>query len=107
MCKLCNTDSPPAYVNSIKYADKLKVVKQYIGTYPCRQCTHQLMTWSRATNDSTPIVWYCPNLYGGIRLTTKLINDLCAQFGFKASNWNYTRGTVTIIKDDKCKYTSK
>ena len=47
---------------------------------------------------SEPPYWYCPNLYGGIRLTTKLINDLCAQFGFKASNWDYTRGTVTITK---------
>ena len=51
MCKLCNTNSPPVYVNSIKYADKLEVVKQYIGTYPCRQCTHQLMKWSRTTNN--------------------------------------------------------
>ena len=58
MCKLCNTNSPPASVNSIKYADKLKVVKQYIGTYPCKQCTHQIMTWSRATNDSTQIDQY-------------------------------------------------
>ena len=47
-----------------------------------------------------PPYWYCASLYGGIRLTTKLINDLCAQFGFKASNWDYTRGTVTIIKDN-------
>ena len=58
MCKLCNTNSPPASVNSAKYADKLEVVKQYIGTYPCKQCTHQIMTWSRATNDSTQIDQY-------------------------------------------------
>ena len=58
MCKLCNTNSPPASVNSIKYADKLEVVKQYIGTYPCKQCTHQIMTWSRATNDSTQFDQY-------------------------------------------------
>ena len=58
MCKLCNTNSPPASVNSIKYADKLEVVKQYIGTYPCIKCTHQIMTWSRATNDSTQIDQY-------------------------------------------------
>ena len=58
MCKLCNTNSPPASVNSIKYADKLEVVKQYIGTYPCIKCTSQLMTWSRATNDSTQIDQY-------------------------------------------------
>ena len=58
MCKLCNTNSPPAYVNSIKYADKLEVVKQYIGTYPCIKCTNQIMTWSRATNDSTQIDQY-------------------------------------------------
>jgi len=53
MCKLCNTNSPPASVNSPKYADKLEIVKQYIGTYPCIKCTHQLMTWSRATNTPT------------------------------------------------------
>ena len=48
-----------------------------------------------------PPYWYCANLYGGIRLTTKLINDLCAQFGFKASNWDYTRGTVTITEGNR------
>ena len=58
MCKLCNTNSPPASVNSIKYADKLEIIKQYIGTYPCIKCTHQIMTWSRATNDSTQIDQY-------------------------------------------------
>ena len=58
MCKLCNTNSPPAYVNSAKYADKLEVVKQYIGTYPCKQCTNQLMTWSRATNNPTQFDQY-------------------------------------------------
>ena len=58
MCKLCNTNSPPAYVNSIKYADKLEVVKQYIGTYPCIKCTHQFMTWSRATNTPTQFDQY-------------------------------------------------
>ena len=50
---------------------------------------------------SEPPYWYCPNLYGGIRLTTKLINELCAQHGFKASNWNYVTTTVTIVKDNK------
>ena len=58
MCKLCNTNSPPASINSIKYADKLEIIKQYIGTYPCIKCTHQIMTWSRATNDSTQIDQY-------------------------------------------------
>lgn len=58
MCKLCNTNSPPASVNSPKYAAKLEIVKQYIGTYPCIKCTHQIMTWSRATNDSTQIDQY-------------------------------------------------
>ena len=58
MCKLCNTNSPPAYVNSIKYADKLEVVKQYIGTYPCIKCTHQLMAWSKATNTPTQFDQY-------------------------------------------------
>lgn len=58
MCKLCNTDSPPASVNSIKYADKLEIIKQYIGTYPCIKCARQLMTWSRATNDSTQFDQY-------------------------------------------------
>lgn len=58
MCKLCNTNSPPASVNSLKYADKLEVVKQYIGTYPCIKCTRHLMTWSRTTNDSTQIDQY-------------------------------------------------
>ena len=58
MCKLCNTNSPPASVKSVIYADKLEVVKQYIGTYPCIKCTHQIMTWSRATNDSTQIDQY-------------------------------------------------
>lgn len=58
MCKLCNTNSPPASANSIKYADKLEVVKQYIGTYPCIKCTHQIMTWSRATNDPTQFDQY-------------------------------------------------
>ena len=53
-----------------------------------------------------PPYWYCANLYGGIRLTTKLINELCAQFGFKASNWDYTKRTVTILKDDKCTTTT-
>lgn len=50
-----------------------------------------------------PPYWYCASLYGGIRLTTKLINDLCSQFGFKASNWDYTRGTVTITKGTEMK----
>ena len=58
MCKLCNTNSPPASVNSIKYADKLEIIKQYIGTYPCIKCTNQIMTWTRATNDSTQIDQY-------------------------------------------------
>lgn len=58
MCKLCNTNSPPASVNSIKYVDKLEVVKQYIGTYPCIKCTRQLMTWSRATNTPTQFDQY-------------------------------------------------
>ena len=58
MCKLCNTNSPPASVNSIKYADKLEVVKQYIGTYPYIKCTHQIMTWSRANDDSTQFDQY-------------------------------------------------
>ena len=58
MCKLCNTNSPPASVKSVIYANKLEVVKQYIGTYPCIKCTHQIMTWSRATNDSTQIDQY-------------------------------------------------
>ena len=58
MCKLCNTNSPPASVNSTKYADKLEIVKQYIGTYPCKQCTNQLMTWSRATNNPTQFDQY-------------------------------------------------
>ena len=54
---------------------------------------------------SEPPYWYCTNLYGGIRLTTKLINELCAQFGFKASNWDYTKGTVTIVKETEVKRT--
>ena len=58
MCKLCNTNSPPVISKSVIYADKLEVVKQYIGTYPCIKCTHQIMTWSRATNDSTQIDQY-------------------------------------------------
>ena len=58
MCKLCNTNSPPASVNSPKYADKLEIVKQYIGTYPCIKCTHQIMIWSSTTNDSTQIDQY-------------------------------------------------
>ena len=58
MCKLCNTNSPPVVSKSVIYADKLEVVKQYIGTYPCIKCTHQIMTWSRATNDSTQIDQY-------------------------------------------------
>ena len=58
MCKLCNTNSPPVVSKSVIYADKLEVVKQYIGTYPCIKCTHQIMTWSRATNDLTQIDQY-------------------------------------------------
>ena len=58
MCKLCNTNSPPASVNSPKYADKLEIVKQYIGTYPCIKCTHQIMTWSRTTNTPTQFDQY-------------------------------------------------
>lgn len=53
----------------------------------------------KMTELKEPPYWYCASLYGGIRLTTKLINDLCAQHGFKASNWNYITATVTIIKD--------
>ena len=56
---------------------------------------------------SEPIVWYCPDLYGGIFLTKKLITQLCAQHGFKASNWDYIAATVTIVKDDKCTGTIK
>ena len=58
MCKLCNTNSPPVISKSVIYADKLEVVKQYIGTYPCTKCTHQIMTWSRTTNDSTQFDQY-------------------------------------------------
>ena len=49
-----------------------------------------------------PPYWYCANLYGGIRLTTKLINQLCTELGLKVSNWDYIAATVTIVKDDKC-----
>ena len=58
MCKLCNTNSPPIVSKSVIYADKLEVVKQYIGTYPCIKCTHQIMTWSRATNTPTQFDQY-------------------------------------------------
>ena len=58
MCKLCNTNSTPVFVNSIKYADKLEVVKQYIGTYPCIKCTRHLMTWTKATNTPTQFDQY-------------------------------------------------
>ena len=50
---------------------------------------------------SEPLVWYCPDLYGGIFLTKKLIIQLCTEQGFKASNWDYIEATVTIVKDDK------
>ena len=56
---------------------------------------------------SEPIVWYCPDLYGGIFLTRKLILQLCTELGLKVSNWDYIAATITIVKDDKCKYTSK
>lgn len=51
---------------------------------------------------SEPIVWYCPDLYGGIFLTKKLIIQLCTELGLIASNWDYIAATVTIVKDSKC-----
>ena len=51
MCKLCNTNSPPVVSKSVIYADKLEVVKQYIGTYPCNNCFIAIMTWRKSTND--------------------------------------------------------
>ena len=50
---------------------------------------------------SEPIVWYCPDLYGGIILPKKLILQLCTELGLKVSNWDYIAATVTILKDDK------
>jgi len=58
MCKLCNTNSPPIKGRSIKYQDKIEILKQYIGTYPCEKCTHQIRTWIKSTNNPTQFDQY-------------------------------------------------
>ena len=50
MCKLCNSDSPP--ILSSKQPIN-HVVKDYIGTFPCKSCARTLLESQRTHSDKS------------------------------------------------------
>lgn len=87
MCKLCNSDSPP--ILSSKQPIN-HVVKDYIGTFPCKSCARTLQISQRTHSDKSLDYLVITKLYIKYRQFTH------QQLGAKAQQASQLKGIFGI-----------